>query len=61
MKLHFRGVDYNYQPPNLDMTDEEVVGIYRGKPWKIHKYRQSCHHKHPSRCLIYRGVHYKDD
>ena len=61
MKLHFRGVDYNYQPPQLDVTNEQIGGTYRGKPWEMHQYHQSCCHKYPSRSLVYRGVHYKDD
>ncbi|MEB3295586.1 MAG: DUF4278 domain-containing protein [Synechococcales bacterium] len=36
MKLSYRGVQYEYSPPSLEVTEGEVRGAYRGVPWRCH-------------------------
>lgn len=31
MKLCYRGVDYDYTPPTLEVTESELMGCYRGR------------------------------
>ena len=35
MKLTYRGVDYDYNPAVLDVTESEAVGQYRGQATKF--------------------------
>ncbi|NCJ06871.1 DUF4278 domain-containing protein [Synechococcales cyanobacterium C] len=32
MKLSYRGVEYNYQPISIEVTEPELIGQYRGRP-----------------------------
>lgn len=32
MKLCYRGVEYDYTPPVLEVTESEILGRYRGRP-----------------------------
>lgn len=32
MKLTYRGVKYDYNPPSLEVTESEILGTYRGRP-----------------------------
>ncbi len=58
MKLTYRGVDYDYNPPMLEVTESEVACRYRGNP---------CHYTYvrhvpipqPAEELMYRGVAYQ--
>ncbi len=58
MKLSYRGVEYNYQPVSIEVTEPELIGQYRGR---------SCYRTHlasmpvpqPSHLLKYRGVAYR--
>jgi hypothetical protein len=56
MKLTYRGVDYSYEPPTLDMVDGDIGGVYRGHPWRL------AYPRHvpvqPVHQLKYRGVAY---
>lgn len=59
MKLSFRGAQYEHQPTEQKFIEGEVGGMYRGTPWKIHKYQQSSRHRQYSQEMIYRGVRYQ--
>ncbi len=57
MKLTYRGLDYDYDPPTIDMMESEAGGLYRGCRWQV------CYPRHipvtqPSHELKYRGVAY---
>ena len=32
MKLCYRGIEYDYTPPMLEVTESEILGQYRGRP-----------------------------
>jgi hypothetical protein len=36
MKLTYRGVSYNYNPPQTNVVKGEVMGTYRGNVWHAH-------------------------
>ena len=36
MRLQFRGKFYEGPHVEWDITEGEVAGKYRGKPWKVH-------------------------
>ncbi len=57
MQLSFRGVHYEAEPKTLDVIEGEVGGTYRGKPWKVHRYRQQLRSSENHE-LKYRGVRY---
>ncbi len=58
MKLTYRGVNYDYNPPMLEVTESEDTCRYRGNP---------CHYSYvrhvpipqPAEQLMYRGVAYQ--
>ena len=60
MKLTYRGVQYDYTPQTLEVTESEIVGKYRG---------QAMHFQYPRHVpqpltvheLRYRGVPYRTD
>ena len=35
MKLSYRGTTYNYTPADVDVTEGELAGKYRGLDWKF--------------------------
>ena len=32
MRLCYRGVEYDYNPPSLEVKEQEILGKYRGRP-----------------------------
>ena len=58
MKLTYRGVSYNYEPPPIDMMEGEVGGKYRGQPWTV-SYPRHIPVPQPALSLKYRGVSYQ--
>jgi hypothetical protein len=35
MQLKYRGVNYEYNPPVVEMEPSEIVGLYRGLEWRF--------------------------
>ena len=52
MKLTYRGANYEYDIPTVDMIEGEVAGKYRGQNWN---YRYPRHIPHPKK---YGGTNY---
>ncbi|MEG3932915.1 MULTISPECIES: DUF4278 domain-containing protein [unclassified Microcoleus] len=52
MKLTYRGSNYEYDIPTVDMVEGEVAGKYRGQNWN---YRYPRHIPNPKK---YGGPHY---
>jgi hypothetical protein len=57
MKLSYRGVNYEYQPLTLEVTEGEILGKYRGVNWRCHTLNE-IPIPQPDRVLKYRGVAY---
>jgi hypothetical protein len=59
MKLRYRGVEYDYNPPAVTVQESEIGGKYRGLDWRFHnlKHPQVIQ---PSLNLTYRGVKYSN-
>jgi len=57
MKLSYRGLHYDYDPPTVDMMEGEAGGLYRGCQWQI-RYPRHIPVTQPSRSLKYRAVAY---
>jgi hypothetical protein len=57
MKLCYRGVDYDYNPPSLEVRDSELTGCYRGRPTHF-KYVSHVPVPQPVANYTYRGVGY---
>lgn len=58
MKLTYRGVDYDYNPPVLDVTESEIECLYRGH--KAHyTYVRNVPIPQSAERLTYRGVPYQ--
>ncbi|MEM7758455.1 MAG: DUF4278 domain-containing protein [Cyanobacteria bacterium P01_A01_bin.40] len=58
MKLQFRGNFYETPQTKWNVTEGDVGGMYRGKPWKVHYLQEQHRHKHAQSELTYRGIHY---
>jgi hypothetical protein len=58
MKLTYRGVDYDYNPPMLAVTESEIKCQYRGQPAR-YSYVQHVPIPQPVERLTYRGVPYQ--
>lgn len=58
MNLTYRGVSYEYNPPEVDMTSSEEVGQYRGLEWRFRNAHKTPVMQ-PSLNLVYRGVAYE--
>ena len=57
MKLSYRGVSYDYQPPVVETVEGKVGGQYRGRDWRFRNLEKSPVLL-PTRNLTYRGVTY---
>jgi hypothetical protein len=57
MKLKYRGVPYEYNPPEVIATDSGLTGTYRGVPYSIPLLITEPIPQ-PEADLIYRGVRY---
>ncbi|MFQ4138917.1 DUF4278 domain-containing protein [Nodosilinea sp. PGN35] len=57
MKLCYRGVDYDYNPPSLEVRESEITGRYRGRPTKF-SYVSHLPVTQPIGNYTYRGVAY---
>jgi hypothetical protein len=60
MKLIYRGVDYEYTQPTLEVTEGEILGRYRGAAWRCQTVQELPIPRSGSR-LSYRGVSYSSD
>ena len=58
MKLTYRGIDYDYNPPLLEMTESKVVCRYRGQSAR-YTYAHHVPIPQPAERLTYRGVAYQ--
>ncbi|MGB3532278.1 MAG: DUF4278 domain-containing protein [Microcoleaceae cyanobacterium] len=57
MKLTYRGIEYNYNPPQVETTVGRKAGKYRGKDWRFCNLKKSPVLQ-PTHNLTYRGVKY---
>lgn len=57
MKLCYRGVNYDYNPPSLEVRDSEITGHYRGNPVTF-AYVSHVPVPQPVANYTYRGVGY---
>jgi hypothetical protein len=57
MRLTYRGVEYDHNPPSLEMSESEILGQYRGRS---HRFSYVRHIPYPQSVadLKYRGVPY---
>lgn len=58
MRLTYRGVDYDYNPPSLEMSESEITGRYRGRSYQF-SYVRHVPFPQPVAELNYRGIAYK--
>lgn len=58
MKLSYRGVEYDYTPPALEVTEADVLCKYRGRPYH-YSYVSHVPFRQPSAKLTYRGIAYQ--
>lgn len=58
MQLKYRGVSYDYQPPQVEMNPSGEVGRYRGIEWRFRN-PKSLPVLKSNLDLIYRGVPYQ--
>lgn len=57
MKLTYRGVEYDHNPPSLEMSESEILGTYRGRSYRF-SYVRHIPFPQPVADLKYRGVSY---
>ncbi|PSN11682.1 hypothetical protein C7271_24330 [filamentous cyanobacterium CCP5] len=57
MKLCYRGVEYDYNPPSLEVRESELTGQYRGRPVTF-SYVRHLPVTQPIGNYTYRGVDY---
>ncbi|MEM6251376.1 MAG: DUF4278 domain-containing protein [Cyanobacteria bacterium P01_D01_bin.156] len=60
MKLSFHGASYEAHFENIQVTDTERIGTYRGAPLKRKAFKVPAH-AHQRVELTYRGVKYDQD
>lgn len=58
MKLTYRGVEYDYNPPVLEMAESEITGVYRGQTTH-YSYVRHVPIPQSAERLSYRGVAYE--
>ncbi|MBE9128991.1 MULTISPECIES: DUF4278 domain-containing protein [unclassified Coleofasciculus] len=58
MKLTYRGVKYDYNPPTVETVERGVGGKYRGLDWRFRNLKKPPVLQ-PAADLKYRGVHYQ--
>ncbi|MDY7014721.1 MAG: DUF4278 domain-containing protein [Cyanobacteriota bacterium] len=58
MKLCYRGVSYDYNPPTVETTQGKVGGQYRGADWRFRNLKKPPVLQ-PTKNLVYRGVAYQ--
>jgi hypothetical protein len=58
MKLTYRGVDYDYNPPMLEVTESEIKCQYRGHAYR-YGYAKHVPIAQPAEQFSYRGVAYQ--
>lgn len=58
MKLTYRGIQYNYNPPTVETVERGVGGKYRGLDWRFRNLKKPPVLQ-PTANLKYRGVHYQ--
>jgi Domain of unknown function (DUF4278) len=58
VKLSYRGIPYEYEPPTLDMTEGQEMGKYRGQAWAM-RYPKHMNIPQPALNLKYRGIAYQ--
>lgn len=59
MKLTYRGVSYDYNPPVVETTDGNIGGKYRGLDWRFRNLKKPFVVQPPVN-LTYRGVSYNN-
>ncbi len=59
MKLTYRGITYNYNPPQVETTVGQKAGKYRGQDWRFHNLKKPPVLQ-PTHNLTYRGVKYSN-
>lgn len=57
MKLNYRGVSYEYNPPVLAVEESEIAGKFRGLDWRFRNLKKPPVLQPPVN-LTYRGVAY---
>lgn len=57
MKLTYRGISYEYNPPAVEVTEGTPVGKYRGLDWRFRNLKADPVLT-PTHNLTYRGVEY---
>lgn len=58
MKLTYRGLSYDCDPPSIDMMEGGIGGMYRGCSWQV-RYPRHIPMPQPVQDLKYRGVAYR--
>lgn len=61
MKLHFHGGIYDDHHIELEVTEGQVGGRYRGTPWKMHRLLKRQKRRRDSSQLKYRGISYNKE
>ncbi|NER82802.1 MAG: DUF4278 domain-containing protein [Leptolyngbya sp. SIO1D8] len=57
MKLRYRGVEYDYTPPVLEVSESEMLGHYRGRSLRF-SYVKHVPFPQPEANLSFRGASY---
>ena len=57
MKLIYRGINYEYNPPVVETVEGKVGGRFRGLDWRFHNLKKPPVLQPPVN-LTYRGVNY---
>ncbi|HEY9738524.1 MAG TPA: DUF4278 domain-containing protein [Trichocoleus sp.] len=58
MRLTYRGVEYDHNPPSLEVSESEILGHYRGRPQRF-SYVRHIPFPQPVAELKYRGSSYR--
>lgn len=59
MKLNYRGVSYDYNPPVVNTSEGEIAGKFRGLDWRFRNLEKPPVLQPPVN-LTYRGVAYSN-
>ncbi len=59
MKITYRGISYEYNPPTVAVEEDAVAGKFRGLDWRFHNLKKPLVLQPPVN-LTYRGVAYSN-
>jgi len=59
MKFIYRGIEYDHKDPAIDPQEEDILGKYRGRTYRVNRYPRHLPVPQAPMDFKYRGIEYK--